>query len=169
MLFINGSLRGKFTLSRGLCQGDHLSPFLFIMGAEFLSRLITKEELRGNLHGIKICRQGPPISHLLFADDIVIFSRATSNGIATVLSYLNKYSVIYGQKVNFAKSTILQQKLQDSYSTSNQWNALALSNSRERKIFGAPSIYPSKKENTRSSKRWLVGKPKLSPRQLELH
>ena len=46
----------------------------FILGLEILLRLFLKEEVLGNLHGIKMARSCLPISHLIFADDVMIFS-----------------------------------------------------------------------------------------------
>jgi hypothetical protein len=66
---------GKFFPSKGLRQGDPLSPFLFILGSEILSRLLLREEKLSAVHGTKIARMSPPISHLLFEDDVMIFSK----------------------------------------------------------------------------------------------
>lgn len=63
--------------SRGLKQGDPLSPYLFIMCAESFSALLSRSLENHNLHGISICNQVSPISHLLFVDDNIIFSQAT--------------------------------------------------------------------------------------------
>jgi hypothetical protein len=66
-ILLNGSPFGKFTPSRGLRQGDPLSPFLFILGTEVLSRLFHQQESIGLLKGIRIAKACPPINHLLFA------------------------------------------------------------------------------------------------------
>lgn len=60
---------GTIIPSRGLRQGDPLSPYLFIIGAEGLSALIRYYEDRSWVRGVKICRKAPVISHMLFADD----------------------------------------------------------------------------------------------------
>lgn len=65
-------IRKCFNLSRGLRQGDPLSPYLFLMVAEGLSCMIKKAEERGELNGVKVCREAPIISHLLFTDDPLI-------------------------------------------------------------------------------------------------
>ena len=53
-----------------------LSPYLFLLGAEGFSALLTKAEEDGLVAGVKICRDAPSISHLLFADDSLILIRA---------------------------------------------------------------------------------------------
>ena len=77
-----------FFPSRGLRQGDPLSPFLFILGSEILSRLLLREENLGALHGIKIARMSPSISHLLFANDVMIFSEANTAEANVILKCL---------------------------------------------------------------------------------
>jgi hypothetical protein len=95
-----------FSPSRGLRQGNPLSPFLFILGTKVLSRLIQRQETIGLLHGIKIGKFCAPISHLLFANNILIFGKATSTEAGTIKSCLDSYCAWSGQKVNMAKSSI---------------------------------------------------------------
>jgi hypothetical protein len=109
-VLLNGSPFGKFSASRGLRQGDPLSPFLFLLGSEVLSRLILKEELAGNIHGIKISRNSPPVAHLLFADDLMVFSKGNSSEAACILNCLEKFSAWSGQKVNLEKSSMFLSK-----------------------------------------------------------
>jgi hypothetical protein len=109
-ILLDGSPFGKFASSRGLRQGDPLSPFLFILSSEILSRLILKHENLGNIHGIRISRNSPPISHLLFADDLIIFSHAKVSEATCILDILNKYSSWSGQRVNLAKSAFFLSK-----------------------------------------------------------
>jgi hypothetical protein len=63
---------GDFTPSRGLRQGDPLSPYLFLICAEGLpSALAHREEVLG-IEGVRVCTNAPSVSHLLFADDSLI-------------------------------------------------------------------------------------------------
>jgi hypothetical protein len=61
-----------FTPTRGVGQGDPLSPYLFLFVAEDLSCLLKGVETRGEIEGIRVCRDAPEVSHLLFADDSLI-------------------------------------------------------------------------------------------------
>ena len=65
---LNGKLLDDFLPSRGLQQGDPLSPFLSLFVADALSALLSKSVNEGSLNGVSICRGAPEISHLLFAD-----------------------------------------------------------------------------------------------------
>jgi hypothetical protein len=64
---------------------------------EILSRVIAREENLGLMHGIKMAKNCPPISHLLFVDDVIIFSRTNVNEAEVVLNCLNTYSSWSGQ------------------------------------------------------------------------
>jgi len=66
---VNHDLVGSIVPSRGLLQGDPLSPYLYLICVEGLSALIWQARLIGNLHGISIFPGAPEISHLLFADN----------------------------------------------------------------------------------------------------
>lgn len=77
LVVINGESVDPIHPTRSLREGDLLSPFLFILGSEVLYTLLIKEENEGNLKGIRIIRGGPSITHLLFADDLILFGEAT--------------------------------------------------------------------------------------------
>jgi hypothetical protein len=68
----NGTLLRSFIPSRGLRQGDPLSPFLFLFVADGLSLLLKEKVEQNILTPIKICRNAPSISHLLYADDTLL-------------------------------------------------------------------------------------------------
>jgi len=72
----NGEPTGAFYPTRGIRQGDPLSPYLFVACMERFSQLIEASCSGGQWKGIPVCKGGPRISHLMFADDIVLFWRS---------------------------------------------------------------------------------------------
>lgn len=56
---VNGEPHGFVKSSRGLRQGDPLSPYLFLLCAEGFHALIKQVEVQGELQGVSICRRGP--------------------------------------------------------------------------------------------------------------
>jgi ribonuclease HI len=105
-ILINGQPSKNFTPERGLRQGDPLSPYLFILCADVLSGLVKNKVGIGSIHGIQIARQAPKISHLLFADDSLLFARANSTEADAILSVLAEYQKASGQVVNMDKSEV---------------------------------------------------------------
>jgi hypothetical protein len=73
----NESLR-PFKPSRSLQQGDPLSPYLFLFVADGLSRILQHQVRNQTLKEIKVCRRAPSISHLLVADDTLLFLEANA-------------------------------------------------------------------------------------------
>ena len=103
-VLVNDELIGPIVPQRGLRQGDPLSPYLFILCAEGLSSLISRSEAVGSLHGCKVSRGAPIVSHLFFADDAYLFFRATMEECRRVKEILQCYQKAFGQAVNFNKS-----------------------------------------------------------------
>ena len=84
-VLVNGSPAGCFNSSRGLRQGDPLSPYLFILGMEVFSILMEKAASKGFLQGHKfVNRSGDELqlNHLLFADDTLVFCKDTRDQLA---------------------------------------------------------------------------------------
>lgn len=78
-VLMNGSPSGFFSSSCGLRQGDHLSPYLFIIVIEALSRMQSASMNEGFLSGFSVGSRLSSvvnISHLLFADDTLVFCGA---------------------------------------------------------------------------------------------
>ncbi|CAI8593933.1 unnamed protein product [Vicia faba] len=72
----NGHSSPSFTPKRGLRQGDLLSPYLFILGVDVLSGLLNQEAHMKRIHIIYIVKKALVITHLFFADDNLLFTRA---------------------------------------------------------------------------------------------
>jgi hypothetical protein len=102
----NGNLLDSFSPSRGLRQGDPLSPFLFLFVADGLSALLQREVQTGAITPIKICRRAPGISHLLFADNSLLFFKAQAHEAVRVRMVLQEYATSTGQLINPSKCSI---------------------------------------------------------------
>ena len=99
-------INGNILPSKGLHQGDPLSPYLFLLCAKSLTSLLDKAEREGQLHGVSICRRAPSISHFLFADNSLLFCQATQGEVQTISEVLHLYAVLFGQCINLEKSSI---------------------------------------------------------------
>ncbi|KAL0404192.1 UNVERIFIED_CONTAM: putative mitochondrial protein [Sesamum radiatum] len=102
---LSGSRFGCVSPERGLRQGDPLSPYLFLLCIEALSALFRIEAERGTVPGIAVCRGAPPISHLLFADDTMVFCPANPSTVQYVRHILDVYKLASGQEINLHKSS----------------------------------------------------------------
>jgi hypothetical protein len=104
-ILINGVASLFFKLGRGLRQGFPLSPLLFLLIVEGLSRLIKEVATHGSFKGICI---GPTcnITHLLFVDDILIFCEGTRRVVEKFKNILELFCKSTGMIINIEKSTI---------------------------------------------------------------
>lgn len=73
----DGNIIGNVVPTRGVRQGDPMSPYLYIICAGGLSGMIRMYEETGLIHGCKIARGAPSVSHLLYADDCYFFCQAS--------------------------------------------------------------------------------------------
>jgi hypothetical protein len=89
-----------------LRQGDPLSPYLFLLCAEGLTGLLAQAEAQEEIIGVKVCRDAPAISNLLFADDSLILMKATADNAGCLKHILDDYCQASGQLVSTAKSSI---------------------------------------------------------------
>ena len=105
-MLLNGSKGSSFTPSRGLRQGDTLSPYLFILANEVLSRLINREVAWGNISVTKISNTAPKISKLLYADDVLVFCGAKMSKLNILMQCLNTYCAWSGQMISIEKSGV---------------------------------------------------------------
>lgn len=105
-VLINGKQTRTIKPRRGLRQGDPISPYLYIICTEGLSRLIKQNIQKQMIHGFKASRSGPPVSHLLFADDSLVFCIATEEEARNMAQILSMYQRASGQEINYAKSAI---------------------------------------------------------------
>ena len=88
-VMFNGSKLEVFKPTRGIRLGDPISPYLFLLAAEGLSCLLKSQIQSSQLNGIKVAPSAPAVNHLLFADDSLLFFRASVDGAEAVSNLLN--------------------------------------------------------------------------------
>ena len=106
-VLFNGERLQSFKPSRGIRQGDPISPYLFLLAAEGLSCLLNSRNQSSNLKGIKVAPSAPTVNHLLFADDSLLFFKANEENAEEVKDAIKAYCNVSGQQVNVDKSSIL--------------------------------------------------------------
>ena len=114
----NGQLLDLFQPSCGLRQGDPLSPYLFLFVAYGLSALFDSATILGNVSPVKICRSAPGISHLLFADDTMLFLTAESSQSEALKKVLSSFSMATGLQINYHKSSMYPINVNGAFATS---------------------------------------------------
>jgi hypothetical protein len=103
---LNGAQKGFFKCLRGVRQGDPLSPLLFCLAEEVLSRGISLLVDEGKIELIKGSRNTRVPSHCLYADDIMVFCKGKFSSLQALQNLFNKYANCSGQVINASKSTI---------------------------------------------------------------
>lgn len=96
---VNGVSGGFFKSTKGIRQGDPLSPYLFVLSLECLSRLLLSRFDSG-LIGYHPRMEQLKISHLMFVDDVMVFFNGTSNSLHGISECLDDFASWYGLHVN---------------------------------------------------------------------
>ncbi|XP_026459226.1 uncharacterized protein LOC113359869 [Papaver somniferum] len=105
-VLMNGSSTEKFKPTKGLRQGDSLSPFLFLLMVEILSKLRDDAVMRKQIKGFEVLECGM-ISHLQFPEDTLIFVDAKEEEVKRLLLILNSFEILIGMQLNSEKSTMI--------------------------------------------------------------
>ncbi|XP_072061976.1 uncharacterized protein [Arachis hypogaea] len=100
----NGNRLQNFNPKRGLRQGDPMSPYLFVLCMEMLACFISHRVSQGLWNPVAVSRNGPRLSHLMFADDLLLFCKASKAQVIEVMHCLDLFSRASGLKVNLHKS-----------------------------------------------------------------
>ena len=109
-IIVNGSPVGFFGNSRGLRQGDPLFPLLFLLIMEVLSRILKKTENCGLLRGFHAGPYnsiGVRISHLLFANDTILFCDASRDQLLSIRLAMTCFQAFTGLKVNADRKSVV--------------------------------------------------------------
>ncbi|GJR76425.1 RNA-directed DNA polymerase, eukaryota, reverse transcriptase zinc-binding domain protein [Tanacetum coccineum] len=105
-ILVNGGPTSEFSLKRGLRQGDPLSPFLFIIVMEGLHMTLRDGVAANMFQGVKVGSPGILLSHLFYADDVVIFSEWNQTDMENIIRILNIFYIASGLKINIHKSNV---------------------------------------------------------------
>ncbi|XP_026410463.1 uncharacterized protein LOC113305660 [Papaver somniferum] len=104
-VLVNGGPCGFFKVERGLRRGDPLSPILFVIMEDVLSRKISALVEKGKLQPM-VTKKGIHPTHLFFTDDVFIFSNGGRKSILNFLQLLDTYQACSGQVINKVKSKL---------------------------------------------------------------
>ena len=106
LILFNGGNLDPFIPTRGLRQGDLISPYLFILCMEFLGHLIKLKCVVGDWKPLKASHGNIGITHLFFADDLILFAKIEENTCEVISEVLNRFCKESDQKVSLEKSRI---------------------------------------------------------------
>ena len=105
-MLVNGCTLEEFNPSRGIRQGDPLSPYLFIMCMEYLGCLIEEKCSKDLWCPLKASHGNIKISHLFFAYDLILFAKVTNEIGEVKPEVLQTFCMESGQKISYTKSRI---------------------------------------------------------------
>lgn len=132
-ILLNKSAVVPFKSTRGLCQGDPLSPMIFILAAEVLTRMLLKPQERGFLSGFKVSKVGAGHPILPFANDTLILVDVSLEEARRVRCILVWFKVVSDLKVNTIKTILYQVNSVDIWeSILNLWGC---------KVNAFPDVY----------------------------
>ncbi|XP_010687394.1 uncharacterized protein LOC104901504 [Beta vulgaris subsp. vulgaris] len=104
-IMLNGKPGKPFYAKKGLRQGDPMSPFLFAIGMEYLSRCLKHLKDNKKFHYHPKCGRFH-ITHMMFADDLLMFCRGDLTSIHEMFLAFRMFSQASGLEANLHKSNI---------------------------------------------------------------
>ncbi|XP_056690403.1 uncharacterized protein [Spinacia oleracea] len=105
-IIVNGKPSPSFKTTRGIRQGDPISPYVFIICMEYLADMISEAASKENWKPFYLKRNGIPITHLMFADDLRLFGDTSAKTLSGMKEVLRNFWDCSGQKMNNSKSKI---------------------------------------------------------------
>ena len=142
-IMVNGEALDPIYPSRGIRQGDPLSPYLFILCMDFLGQLIEEKCSLKEWQPVRASQGGPAFSHLLFANDLVLFAKVDyANGVA-IREVLDVFCGVSGQTISEAKSRVFFSPNVDDATKGTLCDVLGfVSTSNLGKYLGIPIKHP---------------------------
>ena len=107
---VNGEHKGEISPTRGNHQVDPLSPYLFLLCLEGLKRMLQQATRDNLIRGFSLCKNGPKITRLFFADDNLLFCQARMEDLQAIQHILSLYKGASGQQINRGKTTFFFSK-----------------------------------------------------------
>ncbi|XP_062104365.1 uncharacterized protein LOC133815556 [Humulus lupulus] len=104
-LVLNGSIQGRFQGARGLKQGDPISPLLFVIVMDYLTRLLLKTSREKEFKFHPLCKSLNLVS-LCFADDLLLFCKANQSSVRLIQQAFSVFTNTSGLSINDSKSRI---------------------------------------------------------------
>ncbi|XP_058771631.1 uncharacterized protein LOC131644997 [Vicia villosa] len=105
-VMVNGSPTKEFGVKKGLRQGNPLSPFLFVLVAEALARLVRKSSEIGEFENFEINRRCG-VDILQFADDTLLVGKGSWKHVKALKIVLRSFELVSGLGINFHKSKLI--------------------------------------------------------------
>ncbi|XP_057747711.1 uncharacterized protein LOC130966909 [Arachis stenosperma] len=106
-ILFNRSPSKPFKMDGGLCQGDSLSPFLFVLVVDVLNMMIGEAVRNGWISALLVGRDNIELSHLQFADDTIFFCPPEEETVKNYKRLLRCFEMMSGLSINFEKSNLI--------------------------------------------------------------
>lgn len=106
-MLVNGNPAGYFAASRGINQEDPLSPYLFLLISEAMTRRLNYLTQTGVIASFGLPVESFQISHLSYADDLIVFTKGLKRSLENLKEFLAQYEAASGLQVSNQKSFFL--------------------------------------------------------------
>lgn len=137
----NGEPTDSFKPTRGVRQGDPLSPYLFVMCMERFYQTIEEAIVENRWKPIRASRNGPLLSNLFFADDVVLFAEAKEDQAMVIRECLERFCGASGQKVSLPKSRVYFSNNTDPLVQQEICNKLGMESTQDLGLYlGMPTL-----------------------------
>ncbi|XP_016164085.1 uncharacterized protein LOC107606547 [Arachis ipaensis] len=116
-VLINGSPSKPFKMERCLRQGDHLSPFLFVLVVDVLHKMVGEAVRNGRISLLLVGSDNIELSHLQFADDTILFCPQETETLVNYKRLLRCFEVMSDLSIKFDKSSLISVNCEKEWET----------------------------------------------------